>query len=235
MYKLEKMSIMFRSSLPLIVELSKNDPELAQASQDGGADGVLLQILTQKQNYTVSPLEDESENIRSIIERVSIKKGILLGDVRSINREELDQIKGFKFDFIAVYPATAPIFLLEAGTPLFVTVQPGLPIDYYRALSHMPSVEGFIYGPSTANRLEVSLNLVDLAVLELLTTSLSKPVYFRSPNELKADELLLLIKRGASGIIIDPFSIGAIEPSDIKETVSLYKKIIDESGYRIWM
>ncbi len=226
---------MFRSSLPLIVELSKNDPELAQASQEGGADGVLLQILTQKQNYIIGSLEDELENIKNVLEKVSIKKGILLGDVRSINREEWDQIKGFKFDFIAVYPATAPIFLLESGTPIFVTVQPGLPVDYYRALSHMPSVEGFIYGPSTANRLEASFNLVDLAVLELLSTSLSKPVYFRSLNEPKADEILLLIKRGASGIIIDPYSIGAMEPNDLKEAVNSYKKIIDESGYRIWM
>ncbi len=226
---------MFRSSLPLIVELSKNDPEIAQASQDGGADGVLVQILSQKQNYIIGSLEDESENIKSVLEKVTIKKGISLGDVRSVNREEWDQIKGFKFDFITVYPATAPIFLLEAGTPVFINVQPGLPIDYYKALSHMPSVEGFIFGPSTQNRLEASFNLVDLAVLELLSSSLSKPVYFRSLNELKPDEILLLVKRGASGIIIDPYSIGVMDPNDLKDAVNFYKKIIDESGYKIWM
>ncbi len=225
---------MFRSSLPLIVELSKNDPELAQASQESGADGVLLQILSQKQNYIIGSLEEESENIKSILEKVSIKKGILLGDVRSVNREEWDQIKNFNFDFMVVYPATAPIFLLETGIPMFVSVQPGLPIDYYRALSNIPSVEGFIYGPSTQNRLDSSFNLVDLAVLELLSTTLSKPIYFRSLSELKADEILLLIKRGASGIIVDPYSLGAIEPSDLKDVINFYKKIIKESGYRIW-
>jgi hypothetical protein len=226
---------MFRSSLPLIVELSKNDPELASASQEGGADAVLVQILSQKQNYIMGSLDDESENIKSVLEKVTVKKGILLGDVRSVNREEWVQIKSFNFDFIVVYPSTAPIFLLESGVPILINIQPGLPVEYYRALSHLPSVEGFIYGPSTQNRLDSSFNFVDLAVLELLSSSLSKPVYFRSLNELRNDEVMLLIKRGASGIIIDPYSIGIMDPNDIKEAVSGYKKIIDQSGYKIWM
>ncbi len=226
---------MFRSSLPLIVELSKNDPELASASQEGGADAVLVQILSQKQNYIMGSLDDESENIKSVLEKVTVKKGILLGDVRSVNREEWVQIKSFNFDFIVVYPSTAPIFLLESGVPIFINIQPGLPMEYYRALSHLPSVEGFIYGPSTQNRLDSSFNFVDLAVLELLSSSLSKPVYFRSLNELRNEEVMLLIKRGASGIIIDPYSIGIMDPNDIKEAVSGYKKIIDQSGYKIWM
>lgn len=226
---------MFRSSLPLIVELSKNDPELASASQEGGADAVLVQILSQKQNYIMGSLDDESENIKSVLEKVTVKKGILLGDVRGVNREEWFQIKSLNFDFIVVYPSTAPIFLLESGVPIFINIQPGLPMEYYRALSHLPSVEGFIYGPSTQNRLEPSFNFVDLAVLELLSSSLSKPVYFRSLNELRNDEVMLLIKRGASGIIIDPYSIGIMDPNDIKEAVSGYKKIIDQSGYKFWM
>jgi len=226
---------MFKSSLPLIVELSKNDPELASASQEGGADAVLLQILSQKQNYIIGSLDDEFENVKNVLEKVTVKKGILLGDVRSVNREEWVQIKSFNFDFIVVYPSTAPIFLLESNIPIFINIQTGLPIEYYRALSHLPSVEGFIYGPLTQNRLESSFNFIDLAVIELLSSSLSKPVYFRSLNELKNDEVMLLIKRGVSGIIIDPYSIGLMDPNDVKEAVSSYKKIIDQNAYKFWM
>jgi len=226
---------MFKSSLPLIVELSKNDPELASASQEGGADAVLLQILSQKQNYIIGSLDDEFENVKNVLEKVTVKKGILLGDVRSVNREEWVQIKSFNFDFIVVYPSTAPIFLLESSIPIFINIQTGLPIEYYRALSHLPPVEGFIYGPLTQNRLESSFNFIDLAVIELLSSSLSKPVYFRSLNELKNDEVMLLIKRGVSGIIIDPYSIGLMDPNDVKEAVSSYKKIIDQNAYKFWM
>jgi hypothetical protein len=72
-------------------------------------------------------------------------------------------------------------------------------------------------------------------VIELLSSSLSKPVYFRSLNELKNDEVMLLIKRGVSGIIIDPYSIGLMDPNDVKEAVSSYKKIIDQNAYKFWM
>ncbi|MGC8568537.1 MAG: hypothetical protein ACP5LW_00840 [Nitrososphaeria archaeon] len=225
---------MFRSLFSLIVEVYKNDAEMAIASQEAGADAVLAQVLLQKQSYVIGSVSDELENIKQIARSVSIKKGLMLGDVRSINREEWDMIKDLDVDFLVAFPSNAPIFLLNSKKPLMVVVQQGLPLEYYRVLGHLPSVEGFIYNPSVQSRFDSAFNLVDMAVLELLASNLTKPVFFRAQSELKEDELKHVIKRGASGIIIDPYAYGIIETEDVKELVRSYRRIISETEFRIW-
>lgn len=226
---------MFKSYRPVIVELSKNDLELGLASQEANADAVMLQVLSQKQSYVMGGLEEELENVQNALAKISIKKGLLMGDVRSINKDEWEQIKKLGFDFFSVYPRTAPSFILESRTPKLINVQTGLPIEYYRALSHISSVEGFVFTSSSQNKLEPSINFVDLAVLEILTTNLAKPVYLRLNAELDERELRAVLERGIYGLILDPYDMGVIDPIELKEIITNYKKLMEKSEYKIWM
>ncbi len=227
---------LFTSELPLIVEVPKNDVEIVNAVIEGGADAVLLSVLSQKTQYMTGNVEEEIENINQIASEVNVKKGLMLGDLRLIEKSEWDTLKKVKIDFLAGYPNTIPPFVLrDEAFPMMLYTPTEMPLEFYRVLSELSGVESLVFYPRSQSITDVKYNILDIAGFMLVYRSVSKPVLFKVANNLEPEDLIELADRGASGFVLDPSLTGSLDAEYYKSFTQKYKDSLSgRKKYRFW-
>ena len=227
---------LFTSELPIIVEVPKNDIEIVKAVIEGGADAVLLSVLSQKNQYMTGGVEEEMENINQIASEVSAKKGLMLGDLRSIERSEWEILKNLKIDFLAGYPNYIPPFVLRDEVfPIMLYAPTGMPLDFYRVLSELSGVESLVFYPRSQSTEEVKYNILDMVGFMLVYRSVSKPVLFKVASGIEPDDLIELADRGASGFVLDPSLTGSVDADYFRSFTQKFKGSLSaRRKFRFW-
>lgn len=227
---------LFKTELPLIVEVPKNDIEIVNAAIEGGADAVIMSVLSQKSQYMTGNVEEEIENINQIASTVNVKKGLLLGDLRLIEKPEWDQLKSAKLDFLAGYPSTVPPFILREETfPLMLYTPTEMPLEFYRMLGELSGVESLVFLPRSQSGTDVKYNILDIVGFMLVYSAVSKPILFKVANNLEPEDLQELASRGASGFVLDPSLTGPLDAEYYKNFTQKYKEsLLQKKKYRFW-
>ncbi|MCL4343946.1 MAG: hypothetical protein JRN26_01980 [Nitrososphaerota archaeon] len=227
---------LFKTELPLIVEVPKNDIEVVSAAIEGGADAVVLSVLSQKSQYMTGNIEEEIENINQIASTVNVKKGLLLGDLRFIEKSEWDQLKSIKLDFLAGYPSTIPPFILRDETlPLMLYTPTEMPLEFYRILGELSGVESLVFLPRSQSGMDVKYNILDIVGFMLVYSAVSKPILFKVANNIEPEDIQELVNRGASGFVLDPSLTGPLDADYYKNFTQKYKdSLLQKKKYRFW-
>lgn len=122
----------------LIVSLPRNDPELARAAVEGGADllKVHVNVRHQASGTVFGSLRDEMDRLKAIL-ALGIPTGLVPGEEEMVSREEVHLLRDFAF--LDAYLTHLPLYLYEAGVP----VVPAIPHDYsMEALPFLHSLPG---------------------------------------------------------------------------------------------
>ncbi len=133
----------------LIASLPRNDPALARAALEGGADVVKLHLnLTHRASQThIGSLVEERPALEDILKLWCGKPvGIVPGNLETINAGEVGQLAEMGFDFLSLYLKDAPVGLLP----------PSHQLERMLALSHADPLD-----------LAASLDALDLQICEL--------------------------------------------------------------------
>src|SRR5690606_39495299 len=100
----------------LVVSLPKNDPELARAAQEGGADLIKVRVSVQHgaSGNGFGSLEEEGERIRQVA-AVGIPVGLVPGEEAMITPEETERLSQWGMSFIDVYLSHLRLYLYRSG------------------------------------------------------------------------------------------------------------------------
>lgn len=141
-------SLVYEKRFPLIVSLAANDPELARAAQEAGADAVKLHLNTVHEitGSRFGSWEEEREGILAVLAAVDLPVGVVPGQGDAMADERaFEEMAAAGVDFI-----DAPWFALP-GAALRRSLQEGRPA-VMAALSHadLVATAGLVADPANA-------------------------------------------------------------------------------------
>ncbi|HET6947732.1 MAG TPA: hypothetical protein VFJ45_07970 [bacterium] len=108
----------------LIVSLPRNDPALARAARDGGADVLKVHVNVRHlaSGTLFGSLAEERPRLEQIL-AVGLPTGLVPGEVQMLTKDDIPDIRRLGFAFLDAFIDTIQPHLYEAGIP----VVPALP------------------------------------------------------------------------------------------------------------
>lgn len=109
----------------LIVSLPRNDPALARAAIDGGADllKVHVNVHHRASGTDFGALAEEMPHLQTILD-LGTPTGLVPGEEEMVSQEEVPLLA--RFAFLDAYLTHLPLYLYAAGVPIV----PAIPHDY---------------------------------------------------------------------------------------------------------
>ncbi len=134
----------------LIVSLPRNDPALAAAARDGGADALKVHVNVRHlaSGTVFGSLAEERPHLAEVL-RVGLPTGLVPGEEAMVAPEEMPVIRAMGFAFLDVFVTSLAPHLYDAGIP----VVPALPHSaepwHLAAVSRLPGrwVEAAVVPP----------------------------------------------------------------------------------------
>lgn len=148
----------------LIVSLPRNDPALARAAADGGADLLKAHVnVRHRASGTVfGPLAVEMDRLESVL-RVGLPVGLVPGEEEMVRPEEVPALR--RFAFLDAYLTRLPLYLYDAGVPVIPAIPHDFPPAAFGALRALPGewAEAALVPPDGYGRPPAAGDLVALA------------------------------------------------------------------------
>jgi len=109
-------NMLMTGKFPLIMSLPKNDPRLARAAWEHGADVVKIHINVRHHASSTlfGSFEEEQKNIMQMLQEAKGPMGIVLGGSVADAASDYEKIINAGFDFISLYGHHTPISILES-------------------------------------------------------------------------------------------------------------------------
>lgn len=205
---------------PLLAELFQAEPELAKACEEGGADALVVPLVSE---YSAN-LEYEASIIRDMISILGLPVGAYIGS--SIKELEWERALDIGIDFVAAFPNNLPPFVaFDDRVDKLIYVPSGLSVEVYRSLSSVEGVVSLVYIPSSQMKGDKPFNMLDVMNLGIISRFSFKPVIFKVAHDVRPEDVHFLLKWGCSGLMVNP-SIGGAGPEVHREMVSKYKEAL---------
>jgi hypothetical protein len=226
--------------MDLFVSLPRNEPELALAAAEAGADAIKLHmnVVHEASGTNFGSFAQEAQRVQEIIDAVPCAVGLMPGaDFHSLpSREELLSLRGLQF--IDIYSHHMPVWFVELPFRLILALKEfdGLieppfynthfywPPEAHRNRINM--VEASIFGPQDLGQ---PFTWADLRRLRILQEYVDAPLVvptqkFITPNDAQ------WLKRGGTGALM----IGKVVTGDTAESIGRataeYREAIDTIG-----
>lgn len=222
-----KMLKKFDKPFVLMVSIPRNDPEMAVAAFENGADGIKVHLNV---NHFASGTgfgswDEEKKNIQRIIEAVDIPVGLLPGGEKTATKEEVIEARDMGIDFLDAFAHHMPLYLWEIG-----------------GLGHMLAVNREYSGEMVQgldnngmNMLEATimpqaeygtpLNMRDISLYYRLSQWSKCPLIIPTQKKIRPEEVGMLKKAGARGIVIGAVVTGRTVEGVAKVTGEFSKSI----------
>lgn len=219
-------------ALTTYVELPRVDPDLVSMLREAGARAVAVPVFSQRAGISTVSVEDVLDEIRRIGDVEGISKGISVGDMKPLEAEEWDVLRPYAGDFLFAPAAGLPVRTLNSiGSPVYVYVQGGLPLEQYRALSQITGIRGLIYVPAASYREGARFNVLDLAAIGVLRSLVSGELLVKVGEYITPAEAEMIVKFGVNGIVIEPPADSFYENEEVVSFVRGYLGIRAGEGY----
>jgi len=218
MKRKSKIVEILKKSFSLVVSLPVNDPEMAAAAQENGADALKVHINVDHfaSGTGFKSWKEEKKNISRILEAVSIPVGLLPGGAKCATRDEVVEARDMGIDFIDAFAHYMPVYLWNIENLGFMlAVNRDYPGEQVKALEFagMDVLEATVLPREEYGK---DLNMRDLSLYYQLARATRKPLVVPTQKKIRPEETSMLKKVGASGIII-----GAIVTGGTVESVAL--------------
>ncbi len=221
------LSLFDEKSMPLIMSLPANEPALAQAAFEAGADAVKVHINVRHfaSGAAFSSLADERAALESMLARASGPMGIVLGDTASAAARDLDGACTLPFSFVSAYAKHAPARLLDKRIARMIACGADDSADDAALLAQTGAD---VLEASVVPREEYGqpLTLCDLAVYRALCGAVGIPVVVPSQKALVPEDVRRLRDVGVRGVMIGAVVTGNTE-AGIREAVAAFRRAAD--------
>lgn len=212
----------------LIMSLPANDPALARAAADGGADILKVHIRVQHaaSGTYFGPLAEERERLQEIIDVFPGPVGIVAGAEDAATPQEMAELARMGIDFFDLYISHMPAWMWRVkDMAKAVALENGYTIHQAIALENLgvDLIEAAIIPHEGYGK---PLTLADLAAYRDLHDSVDVPIIVPTQRAIKLEEAAILTGEcGIQGLMIGTIVTGKTAP-DIERAVHAYKKAL---------
>jgi hypothetical protein len=224
---MSKLLSLLSRQFGLMVSLPKNDPELARAAVEAGANSLKVHINCHHyaSGTTFGSWAQEKTRILEVLSAVEVPVGIVTGEETQPSAEELQDIQSQRIDFWDLFAKFTPPGHLGLKLGRMVAVDSSWTPELMRALKQLgvQIIEGSVI-PKSEYR--TALNLVDLATYLRLTQASEMPVLIPTQKAVQAHELQHLQRVGAAGLTIGAVVTG-LERDSLRAATAGFAEAIE--------
>lgn len=226
-----KLVDFMKDRFTLVMSLPQNDPALAKAAVEGGADVVKVHInVEHRASKTLfKSLKEEYVNLKEILKICEDRPcGIVVGGSIDYPEEDLSGVCEMGFDFISLYAHHARPEVLNFGN-----IAKMIAVDYTydsQMISTLGGLGADVLEASVVRPGEygLPLSMGDLMKYRAIIGSTSLPVIIPSQKCIKPSHAGRLREIGAGGVMIGAVVTGKSRDS-IYESVREFRKNIDKA------
>jgi hypothetical protein len=216
----------------LIMSLPKNDPDLAKAARDGGADVLKVHIRVHHaaSGTRFGTLEEERARLEAIIAAFPGPVGIVAGADDPATPEEMAALEAMGIDFFDLYMSHMPAWMWR--TPRMakaVALEPTYSIHHALALENLGAdlLEAAIVPHDCYGK---PLTVADLAAYRDLHDTVDIPIIVPTQRAIQPEEATLITGEcGIEGLMIGAIVTGT-GARDIERAVSRFKAALTAEG-----
>lgn len=219
-------------ALLLMAVIPRNEPALAVAAVQGGADAVALRICGAATDLLgeTRDLAAEEQPIKETIAAVgnSAIIGLIIGSNGHVSREDLDKIDHLGVDFVAAYPHLTPasfLELAEVGRLAILDQQGG---QLARGINDLP-IDSALVRIGRPSDSPPEMTVLDVALCRAAADAIHRPIVaFPSWTPVPAD-LEVLRDAGVEGMaLVGPRPDASAQT--IQETVRSFRTKVEQLG-----
>ncbi len=223
------LSVLNQNKPALIMSLPGNDPELARAAVEAGADVVKVHMNVQHRasGLHFGTFEEEKETlakIKAIAGELPI--GIVAGNcVEDVERDCLSA-NALGYDFVSLYASATPLSALRyENMKKMIALAPGYALEDVRLLNKIGAdvLEASVMKPETYGQRLTAKELIEYAAI---TENSLLPVVIPTQRAIRPEEVRALWEIGVSGIMIGAVVTGKTAET-VKRSVSEFRNAID--------
>lgn len=219
----------------LLVSLPANDPELARAAVDGGAQGLKVHINIEHAAAKIrfGTLDEEADRLGQIIS-LGLPVGIVPGDAsRMASAEDFQRLVAMGLDFVDIYLSVMPAWLLSRPLlPLMAAIADAdmaVPqrLRSVAALPGLAMVEASIVAHSGYGNPLSASDLADYTTLTRLLDGTGRPVMVPTQRRIQTDDLPALAATGIKALLIGAVVTGRTA-REISAATRSYRDALDQ-------
>ncbi|MFO7255510.1 MULTISPECIES: hypothetical protein [Limnochorda] len=219
----------------LVVSLPKNDPELARAAQEGGADllKVHVNVHHRASGNGFGSLEEEGERIRQVA-AVGLPVGLVPGEEAMITPEETERLSQWGISFIDVYLSHLRLYLYRSGLPVIPAINAGTPPHLWTGLRALPGdwLEASVvpkegYGQEARGE--------DLAVLAAVGQATGRKLLVPSQRAMDPEDLGLYFRVPEVHAIMIGAVVTGQEPDSLYQATAAFRRSLDRLRAKGWV
>jgi hypothetical protein len=209
----------------LIMSLPANDPELARAANEGGADvlKVHLRVHHTASGTRFGALDDERGRLEAILEAFDGPVGIVAGADEAATPQEMRTLAEMGFDFFDLYLSHMPAWMWRmSAMGRVVALEPSYTIHQAIALENLgaDALEASIIPHDGYGK---SLSMADLVAYRDLHDTVDIPLIVPTQRKITPEEATLLTGEcGIQGLMIGAIVTGRTS-REIEIAVKRYK------------
>ena len=226
--------------MKLIVSLPRNEPQLAIAAANAGADAIKLHMNVEHRasGTRFGSYSEEIGVIREISSSVNCSVGLMPGaDIASLpTKDEMLALHEAGIDFVDIYTQHMPLWFLDLPQKLIVAY------DSFDGFVEPAFYMSHVYWPRGSNRnrifmVEASIarpedygkpfSFHDARRLRILQEYVDAPLLVPTQKHITADDVRWLVRTGTGGLMIGAIVSGTTAES-IGEATQRYRSAIDD-------
>lgn len=223
------LTVLNKARPALIMSLPGNDPSLARAAVEAGADviKVHMNVRHRASGLHFGSFEEEKETLKEI---KAISKNLPIGIVAGNCVEDVERdclsANRLGYDFVSLYASATPLSVLEyPDMKKMIALAPGYSLNDVRLLSKIGAdvLEASVMQPDTYGQRLTAKELLEYAAI---VENSPLPVVIPTQRAIRPEEIRLLSQIGVSGIMIGAVVTGKTADS-IRRSVSEFRSAID--------
>lgn len=223
---------MLQNGPTLIMSLPANDPALARASAEGGADVLKIHIRVEHaaSGTHFGTLAEERANIEGILQAFPGPVGIVAGADTPATPEEMDALAGMGIDFFDLYLSQMPAWMWEiTGMARAVALESRYDIHQAIALENLgvDLIEAAIIPHEGYGK---PLSVGDMVAYRALHDTVDVPIIVPTQRAIRPEEAPLITGEcGIQGLMIGAIVTGKTAKS-IEHAVRQFKMALTSGG-----
>jgi len=207
----------------LVFSLPRNDPDLATAALDAGADALKVHIhaLHQASGTAFGPLAAERPALERIRAATDRPIGVVVGDRSGMATPgELAELAAMGFDFIDAYTRHMPAWMLSVPgvEKMGALAAEDTPVDWAAFGRVFDCVEAAVV---EHDRYGAPMNAHDVARYATICCAVGVPVVIPTQLTIRPDDVSLLATAGMSALMIGAIVTGK-EPASVAVACEAY-------------
>jgi len=223
------LSVLNQNKPALIMSLPGNDPQLARAAVEAGADVIKVHMNVQHRasGLNFGTFEEEKENltrIKAIAQNLPI--GIVAGNCAEDVERDCLSANQLGYDFVSLYAAATPLSALQyKNMKKMIALAPGYSLEDVKLLSEIGAdvLEASVMRPETYGQRLTAKELLEYAAI---AEASALPVVVPTQRAIRPAEVGQLAKIGIAGIMIGAVVTGKTAET-IRRSVSEFRNAID--------